>query len=593
MMTLFRTSSFHLGLALLAAAATAQKTPDVRLDAGSPAGASGSHEVQLATTGNFVYAVWLDERNGNADVYLNRSADGGLSWLPQEVRLDTGAGPGAARSTECQIAADGPLVGVVWTEDSGSSHVFFNCSLDGGLSWLPAPRQMDVGGPPGSTAQMPTIACNLTFFYVAWSESRSSFDPDIYFDSSLDRGVSWQPSTVRLDTGSPAGTVGGSFSPRIAGSVPNVCVVWDDFRSASPGIYCNGSTDLGVTWFASDLALNSVVSPNGPASGLPQVAVTGNSVYVCWTDNRFGGADLFCQASNDGGITWLPTEARVDVGNAPGAFRNGQATLAASGQSVHVAWRDARNHANNGDIYYNHSLDGGQTWGASDQRLDVGSPLGASDSMGPLLAAAGDAVAAVWVDNRFGSYDILCNTSADRGNTWMGIDARVDTGVGGLTSDSMRPALASNGVSFFAAWEDLRSGGREDIYANLVAGYQVDGAGTMGATLPALAGTTAPVLGGSATIMLSNGLGNAPGLLVLGVGSASRVAVPFFGGTLLVNPAKSLFFVLDPAGTAALPLAVPARASLLGLNLNLQGLLLDSAAAQGMAMSNGLAFWIG
>lgn len=581
-------------LCLFTAIATAQKAVDVRLDLAAAAGASDSHEVQLASSGDFVYAVWLDDRSGASDVYCNRSLDGGATWLPQEVRIDSGTAAGATRSTEAQIAANGALVGVVWTEDNGiRPHVFFNRSQDGGATWLPAPLQLDVGGPAQSSAQMPTIACNSGFFYVAWSESRSGFDPDIYFNRSLDGGNSWLAATVRLDTGSAAGAIGGSFSPRIAAVVPHVYVVWDDFRTSNPGICLNHSADLGTTWQASDVALNSATSPNGPTSGLPQIAADGAAVYVCWTDGRFGGSDIFFQGSLDSGTTWLPADVRVDVGNQPGATRAGQAVIAAAGSSVHVAWRDGRNHANNGDVYYNHSLDGGATWGSNDQRLDVGSPVGATDSSMPVLAAAGDAVAVVWVDNRFGDYDIHANTSGDRGTTWLPIDVRVDTAPAG--SDSARPALTSNGASFFAAWESLRNGQRADVYANLVAGYQPYGTGTAGtaAMVPLLHGAGAPVPGGAASLQLDHALAGAPGVLLLGLGPASRIALPMLGGVLLVNPATAEFLVLGSTGSASVMLPVPGITGLLGLDVNAQALVLDSGAVQGVSMSNAVALWIG
>ncbi len=34
----------------------------------------------IAASGETVYVVWQDERNGLADIYLNRSTNGGIAW---------------------------------------------------------------------------------------------------------------------------------------------------------------------------------------------------------------------------------------------------------------------------------------------------------------------------------------------------------------------------------------------------------------------------------------------------------------------------------------------------------------------------------
>jgi hypothetical protein len=47
------------------------------------------------------------------------------------------------------------------------------------------------------------------------------------------------------------------------------------------------------------------------------------------------------------------------------------------------------------------------------------------------------------------------------------------------------------------------------------------------------------------------------------------------------------------AGGASIPRTVPSATSLLGVDLNSQGLFLDSGAVGGVSMSSGLQIWIG
>ena len=94
-------------------------------------------------------------------------------------------------------------------------------------------------------------------------------------------------------------------------------------------------------------------------------------------------------------------------------------------------------------------------------------------------------------------------------------------------------------------------------------------------------------------------LGGAAGALLLGSGPQSRISLPLLGGTLLVLPAQAIPISLG--GGAGAPgqgswsqlLPIPAIESIIGTNVNLQGVLLDAGAVRGVSMSNALELWIG
>ncbi len=69
--------------------------------------------------------VWQDHREGNNDIYLATSSDGGSSWSANQRVDDTGAGPSNQYSPFAAVASDGK-VAVVWQDDrDGLEHVYW------------------------------------------------------------------------------------------------------------------------------------------------------------------------------------------------------------------------------------------------------------------------------------------------------------------------------------------------------------------------------------------------------------------------------------------------------------------------------------
>ena len=69
----------------------------------------------------------MDLRNGLADVFLNSSTNGGVTWQSTDVRLDGGDAPGAADSDLPEICCDGAHVYVVWDDGRNTERdIFFN-----------------------------------------------------------------------------------------------------------------------------------------------------------------------------------------------------------------------------------------------------------------------------------------------------------------------------------------------------------------------------------------------------------------------------------------------------------------------------------
>jgi Neuraminidase (sialidase) len=409
---------------------------------------------QIAVAGNSIYAVWQDERCGNADIYLNYSTDGGANWQSSDIRLGSDV-PGSAHSSAPQIAVSGADVFVVWEDyRNGACDIYLNYSTDGGTTWQRYDKRLNTDAAGTDDSQFPQIWIFGTNVYVVWWDSRNG-GHDIYLNYSADGGMNWQTSDIRLDT-DPAGAAD-SENPQIAVSGASIYVTWQDYRNGACDIYMNCSTDGGLTWQMSDARLDT--DPAGATnSENPQIAVSGAGVYVTWQDYRNGACDIYMNCSMDGGMTWQTSDTRLDTDPAGAAYSENP-WIGVNGSNIYVVWADDRN--GNRDIYYNYSTDSGANWQASDTRLDTDS-IGTSDSHKPQIAVSGDAVCVVWRDNRNGNWDIFLNYSTDRGANWQTSDIRLDTDATG-TAHSWDPQIVVSGDSVKVVWEDERNGFR-DIY---------------------------------------------------------------------------------------------------------------------------------
>lgn len=457
---------FTSGLILLCLLLTSQSVwlpSGKRLDMGDTAGVHESGNPQICTSGSYVYAVWDDDRDGKSDIYFNVSSDNGATWSSTDIRLDTGDTAGANFSTKPQICSSGSYIYAVWQDyRNGMQDIYFNRSEYPGTAWMSSDARLDTGDSAGANrSRNPQICCVGKYVYVIWEDKRNGQE-DIYFNVSSDFGASWLRSDKRIDTGDTAGAYV-SEDPQFCCSGSYVYAVWMDRRNGNYDIYFNRSMDYGVTWRSSDVRLCTGDAAGTNVSYLPQVCSTGHFIYAVWEDARNGEADIYFNRSADNGETWMSSAVRIDTGDAPGAYDSWEPQICGTEGYVYAVWEDKRN--GEWDIYFNMSTDNGDTWLSSSLRLDTGDAAGANESYQPQIFMAGDSVYVVWTDIRNVGEDIYFNVSTDNGEAWLSSDIRIDTGDPAGASHSFDPQLCCRDGLVHAVWSDERNGER-DIYTN-------------------------------------------------------------------------------------------------------------------------------
>jgi len=219
---------------------------------------ANSVNASVSVSGSFVHLVWRDERDGNREIYYNRSIDGGLTW-----GYDTRLTYNNFLSQFPSIAVYNYDVHIVWEENrDGNNETYYKGSQDGGVSWGPDKRLTN----NWANSYSPDVSVFGSVVHVVWFDDRDG-NSEIYYKHSTDEGASWCPVT-RLTYNTAA-----SRLSSISASNSAVHVFWQDYRDGNFEIYYKRSTDEGNNWGA-DIQITN----NYATSIFPFVSVSGYSI---------------------------------------------------------------------------------------------------------------------------------------------------------------------------------------------------------------------------------------------------------------------------------------------------------------------------
>lgn len=179
-------------------------TWEIGTPVGDSTGLQYSAEVAYLGGSSFI-AAWSDGRptGGDSNIYCSISADGGASWLQPNIPIPTGGYP----VQHCSIRMDYNLTDLClswisqFTTRTIHAYVQYQRSTDGGLTWLPEPVRVDAGdedwrryggvwSPPGGP------------IFASWCEHTGLEWPSWATCSmSLDGGMTWSDSPAVANPG--------------------------------------------------------------------------------------------------------------------------------------------------------------------------------------------------------------------------------------------------------------------------------------------------------------------------------------------------------------------------------------------------------
>ncbi len=465
------------------------RDPDVRIDSThSFYPKARAQAPRLQVLGDRVYATYLSRRYFLAmEPYINISTNQGATWNANDHRLNRenpGDPTGDYTTAIPRTAGDGRVYVLLVTNDGPQSVPSVVVSSDGGQTW-PTPNVDLTTYDFFSRYEFGIAAASSGRAYVVWRDNsiNDQFDRSIFVRRTTDGGATWvarqQINFAEPPTLPPSDPRERSTEPVIcADGTSRVYVAWKDKRNPAdpnsfketPGrILLKYSADGGTTYLPATAETRlDRADATSTESQKPAIACDGSgTVVVAWEDNRAGGTtwNVYSIVSRDGGVTWQPSETRVDANRPAGtAARNIKVALGSGNPApIYVAWEDNRNGATAKDLYFSRSADG-LTW-SPEVPLNAG-PAGLPASGGPVdswdMSADGANVVVAWADNRGGTdtnprRDVFINRSTDGGATFATFATRLDLGTGPAVADSINVNVGAGNGGYIAFYQDCRN----------------------------------------------------------------------------------------------------------------------------------------
>lgn len=251
----------------------------VHAETASPTAQSNPNLIRSASGALFV--AWEDRRSGNADIYVARSTDGGAAWSAA-VRANT-VTAGDQLNPVLAIDAAGALYAAWEDHRSSDADIYVARSTDDGLTWSAGVQAND--NTDVSDQLRPSLAAAPNGMLLAGWQGHQRGMPSAYVARSTDGGLTWSRSVLL------SSSAGLSASPGLAiDRDGKPYCFWCEYLNGIDTIYVARSTDDGATWNApvrvnDDAGLASRGDPSMVIDGA-------GGLYSAWKDDRDGSSDI-------------------------------------------------------------------------------------------------------------------------------------------------------------------------------------------------------------------------------------------------------------------------------------------------------------
>jgi len=227
-----------------------------------------------------IHVLWIDNRDGNNEVYYKRSTNSGLNW-GDDIRLTNNS----AFSYQQSITVNASTLHVTWTDnrDGINGEIYYKKSTNNGTTWGSDIRLTN----HTSSSQYSTVSYSGESIYVVWDDYRSS-NYEIYFKISSDEGESWGTDTRLTNTVA-------SRKPFIEVSGNALHIVFIKSVSGHFDVCYKRSTDSGVNWDPDLLLTNNSLNSENTS-----ISVSNSTVNILWTDLRHGNEEIYYKKNPTG-----------------------------------------------------------------------------------------------------------------------------------------------------------------------------------------------------------------------------------------------------------------------------------------------------
>jgi hypothetical protein len=275
-----------------------------------------SEHPQIASVGNHVYVIWVDDSSGQREVMFSKSLDSGKTFSNRIVVSQNSLGPYHA-----ELAAKGQNVYIVWNSFGmeTSNIILLVKSNDEGKNFG---ELIEIG--EGDTETYPKIAANDNEYYITW-DRRDHKDTEILLSKGhKDYNIQNVTQIEKLNNED----VDGGES-QVAADANRVIVTWtSNIPINKKYVYISSSMNNGND-FGDNIPISSTNSSN-----VENIIIDDNS-YIVWQDNIDGNHDIFYTKANTNGISIdkpLNVSNNIGISECP--------SIAVSTSAIHMIWED-------------------------------------------------------------------------------------------------------------------------------------------------------------------------------------------------------------------------------------------------------------
>lgn len=293
-------------------------------------------------------------------------------------------------------------------------------------------------------AQNARIAVAGDNIYAVW-EDYTTGNSEIYFEKSSDKGRTFGE---KLDISNNSGR---SYDPQILVSGNHVYVIWSDetkLTEANTNVLFAKSSDDGKTFSKPvNLSQDNAYS-SATINWYPHMTLSENNVYAMWIVSNYNWVNVFVTKSSDDGNSFskpvnISNNTDTDIVQLP--------SITSSGNNVYLIWQDYFNNSHDPSYGYIKIAKSNNKGNSFDvQKLSDNNGTGGLSSTEPHVYASGDNVYAVWRDE-VSEHGITLAKSTDSGNTF---NKTYLTRTGSLASE--KPWNVNKNENLFIIWDDWK-----------------------------------------------------------------------------------------------------------------------------------------